>query len=96
MTRTRVLVLVLVPAVGGAAFVLARPSERARVLRACHTAVLKAPGATGGFFNEQVARPGPGRYVVTGLVGNPGAAAQWTCEVAAHDGKVTLERAELR
>jgi hypothetical protein len=82
---------------GGAALLLGRASDREKVLDACHAAISKAPGGDAARYDEQVATPGAGTFVVTGEVGaSPGTAKQWTCQASVKDGAVTIQSAEIR
>lgn len=91
------LAIVVIGAVAGAlAAVVAHRSDKQRVLDACHAAIQKQPAAKGRFFDEQVAIPAQGSYVVTGLIGTAGAGAQWSCDATVSNGKVRLTGAEIR
>jgi hypothetical protein len=98
-SRRVVIVLIVVIGLlgGGAAFLLGRASDRDKVLDACHAAISKAPGGDAARYDEQVATPGVGTFVVTGAVGaSPGTAKQWTCQASVKNGTVTIESAEIR
>ena len=96
----RLWILVMVVAIGALAGVLgavaAHKPDKVRVVDACHAAILKVPGATGRFFNEQVAVPSKGSYVVTGLLGTTGQGQQWSCSATIAHGQVKLTGAEFR
>lgn len=93
-------IIVLVIAVGALAGVLGAVAvhkpDKERVLDACHAAIRKVPGATGRFFNEQVASPSKASYTVTGLIGTTGRGQQWSCTARIANGSVKLTGAEIR
>lgn len=93
-------IIVAVIALGALAGVLgavaAHRPDKDRVLDACHAAIRKVPGATGTFFNEQVASPAKGSYTVTGLIGTTGRGQQWSCTAKITNGSVKLTGAEIR
>lgn len=100
MRRQRVVILVVVLLgllCGATGLVLTRPSDRQKVLDACHAAISRAPGGDGPRYDEQVATPGQDAYVVTGAVGaSPDTGRQWTCQASVQHGVVTIQSAEIR